>query len=201
MLVSRTEVSIHKGARKMIMQRRTLALLLGVIMLSLMPLSFSASARNVRPLTGTTVNDLILNPVAGGVTVPVTGTASKGGKFTGTFNIKQFSVVDNQIVAVGTLTGTIQNGVGNVIGTILKTISMIVTFHGASCDILHLELGPLDLDLLGLVVHLDKIVLDITADPTGGLLGSLLCAVANLLNTNGALADIVILLNQILALL
>ncbi len=185
----------------MIMRRRTLALLLGVIMLSLMPLSLSANARNVRPLAGTPGNELLLNPVAGGVTVPVTGTTSKGGKFTGTFNIKQFSVVDNQIVAVGTLTGTIQNSIGNVIGTILKTISIIVTFHGASCDVLHLELGPLDLDLLGLVVHLDKIVLDITADPSGGLLGSLLCAVANLLNTNGALADIVNLLNQILALL
>ena len=185
----------------MIMRQKTLALLLGVIMLSLMPLSFSADARNARTPAGTSANDLMLNPVAGGVSVPVTGTTSKGGKFTGTFNIRQFSVVDNQIVAVGTLTGTIQNGVGNVIGTILKTISMIVTFHGATCDILHLELGPLDLDLLGLQVHLDKVVLDITADPNGGLLGSLLCAVANLLNTNGALADIANLLNQILALL
>jgi len=88
-----------------------------------------------------------------------------------------------------------------VIGTVLKTIRLIVTFKGASCDILHLELGPLDLDLLGLIVHLDKIVLDIDADPSGGLLGSLLCAVANLLNTNGLLADIADLLNQILALL
>ena len=88
-----------------------------------------------------------------------------------------------------------------MIGTVLKTISLIVTFKGASCDILHLELGPLDLDLLGLQVHLNKIVLDITADPSGGLLGSLLCAVANLLNNGGALADIVDVLNQILALL
>jgi hypothetical protein len=185
----------------MIMRQRTLALLLGVIMLSLMPLSFSADARNAKPLDRTSANDLSLIPVAGGVSVPVTGTTSKGGKFAGTFAIKQFSVVNNQIVAVGTLTGTIQNGVGNVIGTILKTISMIVTFNGATCDILHLELGPLDLDLLGLQVHLDKVVLDITADPSGGLLGSLLCAVANLLNTNGALSDIANLLNQILALI
>lgn len=185
----------------MIMRQRTLALLLGVIMLSLMPLSFVANARNRTPLAGRQAEAPMFVPVAGGVSVPVSGTTSKGGKFTGTFNIKQFSVVDNQIVAIGTLTGTIQNGVGNVIGTVLRTISMIVTFHGASCDVLHLELGPLDLDLLGLVVHLDKIVLDINADPTGGLLGSLLCAVANLLNTNGLLADIAALLNQILGLL
>jgi hypothetical protein len=181
-------------------KQRTLALLLGVIMLSLMPISISAAARNA-PQATPRVDALLLAPLAGGVSVPVTGTTSKGGKFTGSFNIKQFSVVDNQIVAVGTLTGTIQNAVGNVIGTVLRTISLLVTFNGASCDVLHVELGPLDLDLLGLVVHLDKIVLDINADPSGGLLGSLLCAVANLLDANGALADIANLLNQILALL
>ena len=48
---------------------------------------------------------------------------------------------------------------------------------------LHLELGPLDLDLLGLVVHLDPVHLDITAVPgAGNLLGNLLCAVAGLLD-------------------
>ena len=51
---------------------------------------------------------------------------------------------------------------------------------------LHLVLGPLDLDLLGLVVHLDKVVLDITAVPgAGALLGNLLCAVVGLLDGTG----------------
>jgi hypothetical protein len=170
---------------------------MGLILLSLMPLNISAATRSA--VTG--APNATLSVPATGVTIPVTGTTSKGGKFTGNFNIKQFRVVNDQIVATGTLTGTIQNGVGNVIGTVLRTISMIVNFGGASCDILHLELGPLDLDLLGLEVHLDKVVLDIDADPTGGLLGSLLCAVANLLNAGGPLGDIANLLNQILALL
>jgi hypothetical protein len=178
-------------------RHKTLALLLGVVLLSLMPLTVSAAAGSAAPRARSAS---LLVP-AGGVTIPVAGTTSKGGKFIGSFNVKQFSVVNNQIVAIGTLTGTIQNGIGTVLGTVLKTISLIVTFNGASCDILHLELGPLDLNLLGLQVHLDKIVLDIDADPSGGLLGSLLCAVANLLNGGGALADIVGLLNQILALL
>ena len=43
-------------------------------------------------------------------------------------------------------------------------------------------LGPLDLNLLGLEIHLDTVVLDIIANPAGGLLGELLCAVANLLD-------------------
>jgi hypothetical protein len=43
------------------------------------------------------------------------------------------------------------------------------------CSILDLTLGPLDLNLLGLIVHLDQVHLTITADSEGGILGSLLC--------------------------
>ena len=53
----------------------------------------------------------------------------------------------------------------------------------ATCPILHLELGPLDLNLLGLRVQLNQVVLDITAIPgAGNLLGNLLCAIAGLLD-------------------
>jgi len=51
------------------------------------------------------------------------------------------------------------------------------------CPILHLELGRLDLNLLGLRVQLNQVVLDVTALPgPGNLLGNLLCAVAGLLD-------------------
>jgi uncharacterized protein with beta-barrel porin domain len=46
------------------------------------------------------------------------------------------------------------------------------------CPILDLVLGPLHLNLLGLIVDLNQIHLQITADPNGGILGSLLCALA-----------------------
>jgi hypothetical protein len=75
----------------------------------------------------------------------------------------------------------------------------------ATCQILDLVLGPLDLNLLGLVVHLDQVHLNITADQgPGNLLGNLLCAVAGLLdgpsapNLNTILSQ---LLNSILGLL
>jgi hypothetical protein len=178
-----------------------LALFLCAVLFALAPLSVSAAGRGPAARATSLAPAALPAAFAGGVTVPVSGTTSKGGKFTGNFAISQFQVVGDQIVAVGTLTGTVQTGVGNVIGTVLKTIQLITTITGASCDILHLELGPLDLDLLGLVVHLNRVVLDIDADPTGGLLGSLLCAVANLLDIGGPLADIVALLNQILGLL
>ena len=46
------------------------------------------------------------------------------------------------------------------------------------CSIVDLLLGPLHLELLGLIVDLNQIHLQITADPNGGLVGSALCSVA-----------------------
>lgn len=59
----------------------------------------------------------------------------------------------------------------------------------ASCSILHLALGPIDLNLLGLRVELNDcsagpVVLDVTATPGGGLLGDLLCSLSGLLKGN-----------------
>jgi hypothetical protein len=48
-----------------------------------------------------------------------------------------------------------------------------------TCTILDLVLGPLHLDLLGLVVDLNRVHLTITGNPAGGVLGRLLCGVAN----------------------
>lgn len=181
-------------------RHKLVALLLCAALSALAPLAVPAATSGPASRS-TKLAPAAVAAFAGGVTVPVTGTTSKGGKFTGNFAVSRFQVVNDQIVAVGTLTGTIQTGAGNVVGTVLKTVQMLVNITDASCDILHLELGPLDLNLLGLEVHLNRIVLDIDADPTGGLLGALLCAVANLLDVGGPLADIVGLLNQILALL
>lgn len=50
---------------------------------------------------------------------------------------------------------------------------------GPTCPVLDLVLGPLNLNLLGLVVDLNKVHLTITAEPTGGVLGTLFCGLAN----------------------
>ena len=64
---------------------------------------------------------------------------------------------------------------------------------------LNLDLGPLNLDLLGLVIDLSPISLDIAAVPgAGNLLGNLVCAVAGLLDGGGALQGITALLNRLL---
>jgi hypothetical protein len=73
---------------------------------------------------------------------------------------------------------------------------------GGACDILALDLGPLHLDLLGLVVDLAPVVLDIVAQTgSGNLLGNLLCAVVRLLDGPGVFAAIGNLLDQINAIL
>ena len=72
----------------------------------------------------------------------------------------------------------------------------------AVCDVLNLVLGPLHLDLLGLTVDLNQVVLDINAETgSGNLLGNLLCAVVSLLDGAGSLVDIAQLLNRILEIL
>jgi hypothetical protein len=54
-----------------------------------------------------------------------------------------------------------------------------VAAAGPTCSVLNLVLGPLHLELLGLVVDLNQVHLAITADPAGGVLGRLFCSLAN----------------------
>lgn len=69
---------------------------------------------------------------------------------------------------------------------------------GSACDILNLDLGPLNLNVLGFVIDLAPVVLDITAvTGSGNLLGNLLCAVVRLLDGPGLFAAVGNLLDQI----
>jgi hypothetical protein len=148
------------------------------------------------PLAATTATAQPAPPNSA-LSIPVVGTVA-GGTLNAVFNLTRFAVQNGQLVAVGTLVGTITNTATGITTSFLQNLALPVTATG-SCQVLHLELGPLDLNLLGLMVHLDRIVLDITAQSgPGNLLGNLLCAVANLLNGGGALAGIANLLNQIL---
>ena len=137
-------------------------------------------------------------PTTTGITTPVTGTTANGGTFSGTLAVTKFVQRNGTLAAVGTLSGTITDAVGNVTPVSNVPVTLPVTAT-ATCQVLHLELGPLDLNLLGLMVHLDRVVLDITAQSgPGNLLGNLLCGLAGLLDNGGGLAGIVTLLNQLL---
>lgn len=177
-------------------KRRSLILVLASAGLFALP-TYSLAAQKTTSLTSA-----VSIPVGAGTLN--TGTAFGGGNFVGTLTVTGFQVVNGVLNAVGTLSGDLLNSNGT---TVLSGISAPVTIPAAvngSCPILNLTLGPLDLNLLGLVVHLNQVVLNITAVPgAGNLLGNLLCDVANLLNGGGAVAtllnNLVGLLNQIVA--
>ena len=71
-----------------------------------------------------------------------------------------------------------------------------------ACEILNLVLGPINIDLLGLVVRTNRINVRIDAVPgPGNLLGNLLCAITGLLDPQATSArQLAPALNAILAL-
>jgi hypothetical protein len=139
-----------------------------------------------------------VNPLA----TPITGTSADGGSFAGTFTPTTFADQNGNLVATGVLTGTVTNASGETVGTVTRTVDAPVTVAAATCQVLNLVLGPLHLDLLGLVVDLNQVHLVITAvQAAGNLLGNLLCAITHLLDGTSAAGGIAALLNQILALL
>jgi hypothetical protein len=92
------------------------------------------------------------------------------------------SIVNNQLVAAGTL--------GPQTFTAPITLGATPTAD-PTCPILNLELGPINLNLLGLVLETSPICLDITAERgPGNLLGNLLCSVAHLLDRGVPLSTI-----------
>jgi hypothetical protein len=147
----------------------------------------------------------------GSLTSTVIGTFTNStgeGTFKGTFTPRSFKVVKGVLEATGVLKGTLTDANGNSLGTVSQTVTDSVNTSNAAnaaplgCQVLNLVLGPLNLNLLGLVVTLNQVHLNITAVPgAGNLLGNLLCAVVNLLNGGGigGLTSLSALLNEILA--
>lgn len=104
------------------------------------------------------------------------------GTFTGSLTINRFGLKGGDIVSSGTLYGTFDI-IGGATETGIESFSGVTTALSSDdgCTILTLDLGPLDLELLGLRVQLSEIELDITGETgEGNLLGNLLCAVADL---------------------
>lgn len=135
----------------------------------------------------------------------VHGVAEDGTEFVGRFKLKRFQERDGALVAVGRLTGHLGDDF------VRRRAALPVTGAASeptqagfqpeptpgACEILTLNLGPLDLNLLGLRVALDEVNLLIEAIPgAGNLLGNLLCAVAGLLD--GGLPDLGDLLDNLI---
>lgn len=148
--------------------------------------------------------------------LPVNGVAKNGKKFRGTYAIQRFVVRSGKVYSVGTLKGRLKGRhvtrYGVRIPAALKGANGAQTSQ-ATCQVLHLVLGPINLNLLGLRVTLggganadQPIVLDITAQQGGGLLGDLLCGLTNSLSgtlgqLQGQLQQLAATLNSLVSLL
>jgi hypothetical protein len=156
------------------------------------------------------------------IQLAVTGTVAGGGAFTGTFTLQRFAVSGNTAVAVGFIRGSAVTAAGVPLGAVLRgPVELPVTVSGAgargaaagksigvhgraflvqqTCEVLHLELGAVAFDLLGLQVNTQPIVIDLLASGGGtDVLGSLICTALELVGNVIGLVDI---LNSILGLL
>jgi hypothetical protein len=147
------------------------------------------------------------------VRLPIVGTAAGGATFAGTLSIERFAVRGSSVVAVGMVTGAVTDGSGTPIGSVLvgkvelpvlvgagaaraaATPSAVIT--QATCQVLHLDIGAINLNLLGLQFATAPITIDLAADDAE-VLGQLICTALELVGNVVGLVDI---LNQILGLL
>jgi hypothetical protein len=137
---------------------------------------------------------------------PLTGTftdaAGNPATYSVCYTLQRFTDSNGQLTAVGKVRGTATDTVTGVTQTVKanQVASPAAIDPPATCTILNLTIQPIDLNLLGLMVHTDTIHLAITAQSgPGNLLGNLLCSLAGLLdNPNASLQQIIDLLNQIL---
>jgi hypothetical protein len=154
------------------------------------------------------------------ISTPVTGTID-GLAFAAEYQITEFVSENEVLYAVGTLNNISGEGLPAQVAALPTQIiklpvdtgdqvrsadaagrSTDVSATALACDVLLLNLGPLDLDLLGLTIHLDQVVLEIIAETgAGNLLGNLLCAITGLLDGVAALAAVAELLNQVIDLI
>jgi len=103
------------------------------------------------------------------------------------YKIRKFVRQGSRLYAYGTTVGRYVRPGGATAATTRKPFKAPVTVlraRGLSqgqglCPVLDLTLGPVDLNLLGLIAHLDTVHLTLNADPNGGTLGKLFCDLVN----------------------
>ena len=194
------------------MRRFHLAVLAGLATLALgavaVPVASASNGTNVPPKTAS---------LPALKTIPIHGQAKNGKQFKGSYAIQRYVAQSGKVYAVGTLKGTLKGR-----HVTRYNVMMPATLAGPppagtskvraaqpACTVLQLQLGPIDLNLLGLRVQLfggtdpanpPPVTLLITAVPgDGNLLGNLLCNLTGALNQGGILGQLNNNLSQLTA--
>jgi hypothetical protein len=150
--------------------------------------------------------------------LPLSGTAKNGKAFKGTYTIERFVASGDKLYSVGDVKGKIGNrkvtknnvrlpaAVRNASTTAKASqvqpppLPLPPLPPGNACAILALDLGPINLNVLGLVVRTNQIQLRIDAvQGPGNLLGNLLCGITGILNPQAIASTPLAQLAQILS--
>ena len=145
--------------------------------------------------------------------VPISGSATgpSKGTFAGTLHVERFAVRGDRIVVIGMITASVSDKHGRSLGSAtVGRVELPVNVRGdeavregsrgdarAVCGVLHLDLGAVNLNLLGVQFATAPITIDLSADDAE-VLGQLICTALELVGNVVALVDV---LNQILGLL
>ncbi|MGI8413313.1 MAG: hypothetical protein ACR2LV_08200 [Solirubrobacteraceae bacterium] len=104
---------------------------------------------------------------------PVAPATRKPAKLAVGVEVLRFNTAGRATTATGMVTASITDNAGHT-DTVHTKVALIAA-TGGKCKVLHLFLNELSLNLLGLNAHLDKVQLDVTGNPHGGVLGTLFC--------------------------
>ena len=140
---------------------------------------------------------------SGPLQLPIAGS----GAFAGTLSIQRFEPRGDHVVAIGIVTGSIP-GVGTaLVGEVALPVQvgpgsqgaaapnrLVAQQQAATCQALHLEIGAVNLNVLGLQVMTQPIVIDLSGDSSAPV-GNLVCTILQTLNN---VVGLVGLLNQLL---
>jgi hypothetical protein len=155
---------------------------------------------------------------SGPLSVPITGSVTGGGSFVGTLSIQRFAASGAATVAVAAIAGAVVDAPGGGRTGVRANVSLPVTLSAAvpiayrpketafdgprfvlasqACGgSVNVSIGGSTVNVMGVQVMLDPIVLDVGAN-SGGLIGSLVCQILGLLGTSVSPVN---LLNSLLA--
>jgi len=205
---------------KALLLRRPLALLLATVTTLAAALVAVDGSSSASASQAPTVSRVVAHNGSGTLRSRIVGHTSSGQRVTGTFVPLRFVKRGGHLKVRGLVEGVVHKAGADTRFAKIRTITVKrINGRAAShltgreltnapaaaaartCGILNLVLAPLDLNLLGLTVHLDRVVLNVAAvSGAGNLLGNLLCSVAGLLDggLGGLLGQVQALLNQIL---
>jgi len=150
------------------------------------------------PFGNATVNPVAAAPL---LTLPIAGTTHGNGAFSGTLAVTNVVAQGADVFVEGIVTGTVTRSNKEPLGTILNVpvrLPLSGNWHPVAglapgsqrrivlaqntCGVLHLAIGAVDLNVLGVVVTTSPIMLDVSGDSAGPL-GSLVCTILNLVTT------------------